>query len=196
MVTKAKIDLLDIDIQSIQETSPASEDNLQAPGTDKKTGWIGVLLRRLKKHKLIFIIGLSLFLFAVVGASVWLYFINEGKKETIIEEKETVKTPALAAGQAVMFDHFVVNIRDQKGEIRIVVCDVFVEMENPKVALAEDERVQIRRSIYTALQKKAIDNIFSVEVRNNIRVEIKTELERLIGEKTVKNIYITRFEVI
>lgn len=203
---KAKIDLLDIDAELKEGASPRGEDpgevvpdmDRQAPEADKKAGRMWEWLRRLKpgKRKLLWIIGMSLLLLGLAGGSVWFFYVDTEKRDALSTEKEDAATIQPPAEQSGLFDHFVVDVRDRKGGIRIVLCDLFVELENPQVALAEDERVKIRRVIHAVLKRTPIDSNLLVEGRNRIKIGIKEELDRLMGEKSVKNIYITRFEVI
>jgi flagellar basal body-associated protein FliL len=206
VVKKARIDLLDMAAELEDGVSPRDEDHgevapdmdRQDPDAGKKTGWMREWLRRLKpgKHKLLWIIGMSFILIALTGGWVWLFYVDVEKRDVLTKERADAATVLPPAEQTGLFDDFVVNVRDQKGDIRIVLCDLFVKLENPQVVLTEEERVKIREVIHAVLKRTSIDSNLLVEARNRIKIEIKEELDGLMGEKSAKNIYITRFEVI
>lgn len=117
------------------------------------------------------------------------------KKSAVIEE-ESLKKAIPAAGKMVLFNNFVVDARDKKGDMRIAFCDIVIELENPQAAGVEGERGDVRSVIHAVLKRKQVVDGLSSEGRGIIKIELINELNRLLGEKTVKNIYITHLEVI
>lgn len=203
MAKKAKIDLLDIQINEPDETS--SRDNVVPDALrdetrgDKKLAWIRAWIGRLVggRSKVPLILVVTVLSVAIAGGSIWVY-VGKGKKESVpvTTPADAGKTVTPAGERFVPFDHFVVDLRDNKGNIRIAFCDIAVELEQPRAAGAADERVDVRNVIYAVLKRRLIIDGQSPEGRELIKIELKNEINRLLGEKTVKNVYITRFEVI
>ena len=209
--------------QAVKEDQTANEDHV---AKEEQTGRIHVLMRLLKtaKRKYLLILVISVLVITVAGGSIWLFYGGERKKEpamrknesaikekepaiqgkesAIIEKKsavieeESLKKAIPAAGKMVLFNNFVVDARDKKGDMRIVFCDIAIELEKTQAAGVESERVDLRSVIHAVLKRKQVVDGLSPEGRNLIKIELINELNRLLGEKSVKNIYITRFEVI
>jgi flagellar FliL protein len=203
---KVKIDLLDIDIN--EENGASHRDRLgendvpdaledQAVHAER-TGLIYVLMRRLKtaklKHWLILVV--SVLVITVAGGSIWLLSGGERKKESAVKEGESLIKAIPAGEKMILFDNFVVDVRDKKGDMRIALYDIVIELAKPQAAGAEGERVDLRSAIHAVLKRKQVVDGLSPEGRNLIKIELINELDRLLGEKSVKNIYITHFEVI
>jgi flagellar basal body-associated protein FliL len=90
----------------------------------------------------------------------------------------------------------VVDQKDEKGNIRIVFCDVALELENHKTAGAiEGDRVDVRSVIYAVLKKEPAQEGLSPEGRGRLKEKLKNELNGLFGENRVKEVYFTRYEL-
>lgn len=206
MAKKAKIDLLEIDKNEENGAShrDGSQENAVPDARDdqavhaEQTGRIHVWMRLLKTAKLkyLLILVIAVFLIVVAGGSIWLFYDGERKKESAIKEGESLKKAIPAGEKMILFDNFVVDVRDKKGDMRIAFCDIAVELEHPRAAGAADEQVEVRNVIYAVLKRKQVLDGLSPEGRDLMKVELINELDRLLGEKAVKNVYITRFEVI
>lgn len=205
MAKKAKIDLLDIHANEENRASSRGEDlddrgldgRSDETRDDQKPAWIHAWISRLGagRLKILLVLIVTLLLVAIAGGSIWFYD-GKGKKESIPTEKDVQKTMIPAGERVVLFDHFVVDVRDKKGDIRIAFCDIAVELEHPRAAGTAGEQVEVRNVIYAVLKRKPIIEGLSPEAKELIKIELKSEINRLLGEKAVKNIYITRFEVI
>ncbi|MFH1081615.1 MAG: flagellar basal body-associated FliL family protein [Pseudomonadota bacterium] len=201
MAKKAKIDLLDV---GINEENRASSQNDSAMDTgndeardDKKPSWIHAWTSRLKagRQKILLILIVTVLFVAIAGGSMWLYHVR-GEKAPVSTQHDAQKTVNQTGERVALFDHFIVDVRDKKGNIRIALCDIAVELEHPRAAGAAGEQVEVRNVIYAVLKRETIVDRLLPEGRELIKIQLKNELDRLLGVKTVKNVYITRFEVI
>jgi flagellar FliL protein len=198
---KAKIDILDIHINKENRTPFGDEtaddsvlDSLaDGMGDDKKHRWISRL--GAGRSKILLILIVTILFVAIAGGAIWLYK-GKGNKESVPTQEDARKKVIPAGERVAVFDHFVVDVRDKKGDIRVAFCDIAVELEHPRATGNTGEQVELRNVIYSVLKRKPIVEGLSPEGRDLIKIELKNELNRLLGEKTVKNIYITRFEVI
>ena len=125
--------------------------------------------------------------------------IYEGRdaKGTVEQKNRTHSAiPAPADEKMVLLEGFVVDQKDDKGNVWIVFCDVALELEKHGTAKAVDSgRVDVRNVIYTLLKKETVKEGLSPEGRSHLKENMKKELNNLIGENQVKNVYFTRFEV-
>lgn len=201
MAKKAKLDILEITIDEKSEdklsddiTLEEKEDkvsNEKRAGADilsKVKGWV--------RKPLFWIMLISVVMLGLIaGIFIGLY---EGIDERgSVEQKKRAVTgiPAPAEGMA-LFEGFVIDQKDEKGNIWIVFCDVALELEKPRTAQAIDsDRVDVRNVIYILLKKETVKEGLSPEGRSHLKERLKNELNNLFGENLVKNIYFTRYEV-
>jgi len=201
MAKKAKLDILEITIDEKSEdklsddiTLEEKEDkvsNEKRAGADilsKVKGWV--------RKPLFWIMLISVVMLGLIaGIFIGLY---EGIDERgPVEQKKRAVTgiPAPAEGMA-LFEGFVIDQKDEKGNIWIVFCDVALELEKPRTAQAIDsDRVDVRNVIYILLKKETVKEGLSPEGRSHLKEKLKNELNNLFGENLVKNIYFTRYEV-
>lgn len=201
MAKKAKLDILEITIDEKSEdklsddiTLEEKEDkvsNEKRAGADilsKVKGWV--------RKPLFWIMLISVVMLGLIaGIFIGLY---EGIDERgPVEQKKRAVTgiPAPAEGMA-LFEGFVIDQKDEKGNIWIVFCDVALELEKPRTAQAIDsDRVDVRNVIYILLKKETVKEGLSPEGRSHLKERLKNELNNLFGENLVKNIYFTRYEV-
>jgi len=189
---KAQIDLLDIPAAEIHGASsgflevPEVGDEARA---DERTSRIRAWIRRLGsgRLKVLLILVATILLVSAAAGGIGVSAPPPG---------DTPKTVMPAPEKLALFDHFVVDIRDKKGDIRIAFCDVAVELEHPRVAGPAHDQVEVRQVIHAVLKKRLNVDGMSSEVKEALKIELKNELNRLLGEKAVKNIYMTRYEVI
>jgi flagellar basal body-associated protein FliL len=197
---KAQIDLLDIPAAEIHGASsgflevPEVGDEARA---DERTSRIRAWIRRLGSGRLkVLLILVATILLVSAAAGGIGYWAGTGRPLSATPPGDTPKTVMPAPEKLALFDHFVVDIRDKKGDIRIAFCDVAVELEHPRVAGPAHDQVEVRQVIHAVLKKRLNVDGMSSEVKEALKIELKNELNRLLGEKAVKNIYMTRYEVI
>jgi flagellar basal body-associated protein FliL len=205
MAKKAKLDILDINIKEESEeplqddirddiiSDNHSDEGEKEKKADRILAWIrGVWTGT---QKIWFILIGSGLLIVIAGVSIWFHY-GEEQKELPLPKQVVSKTTIPADNKFAQFDGFTIDLRDEKGNIRIAFCDIAVEMEKPQKAGAFGDPVNIRNVIYHVLKKKIATDGFSPEGRHRIKMELKSEMNRLLGENYIINIYFTRFEVI
>ena len=205
MAKKAKLDILDINTN--EENKVPDQDDIRddvvldlltdKAETEKKTDRILPWIRGLwpRNRKTWFILTGSVLLTAAAGISIWFYSCEE-KKEPVSLKQVVPKTAIPVDHKLALFGGFAIDLKDEKGNIRIAFCDIAVEMEKPQAAGAMVDRIDLRNVIYTVLKKKIAVDGPSPEGRHRIKTELKNEMNRLLGEKFIKDVYFTRFEVI
>jgi flagellar basal body-associated protein FliL len=107
---------------------------------------------------------------------------------------EKAKQAALAVPivQEAVFPDFSIDIKDARGQYRFLQCDITLEFQTG-VELTEDRKAEIRRVIYWAAQKKGPELIRVSDSGSRLKKEMHNDLRSLLGEDTLKEIYITRY---
>jgi flagellar basal body-associated protein FliL len=201
MAKKAKLDILEITIDENSEDKSSDEiilEDKDAKGSDEKHADVAILskLKGWVRKPLFWIMLVSVVMLGLI-AGIFIS-LNKGIEERgPVEQKKRSITaiPAPAEGM-VLFEGFVIDQKDEKGNIWIVFCDVALELEQHKIAKDVDSvRVDVRNIIYTILKKETVKEGLSLEGRTRLKERLKNELNSQFGDNLVKNIYFTRYEL-
>jgi len=130
-----------------------------------------------------------LLLSAVAGSFV---YFRHHEAERIAAGQQTAAVPAAQAVHAAAFPDFSIDVKDARGRYRFLQCDVTVEFHGA-VELTEDRKVEIRRAIYLAAKKKGPEWIGRPDSGSRFKKDVGEELQSVLGEGTLKNVYLTRF---
>lgn len=135
----------------------------------------------------IIIAGLIIFLIAM-GAS---YFLMKSLMTPLLPKEESEQKEVLT-GNLVEVGEFTTNIGDITGS-RFVKVEVFVEVTGKKGQETMQEFMPIiKDSILNILSSKTVADL-DVRNRENLKKEIKNELNSKLGNNTIKNVYFTSF---
>lgn len=135
----------------------------------------------------IIIAGLIIFLIAM-GAS---YFLMKSLMAPLLPKEESEQKEVLT-GNLVEVGEFTTNIGDITGS-RFVKVEVFVEVTGKKGQETMQEFMPIiKDSILNILSSKTVADL-DVRNRENLKKEIKNELNSKLGNNTIKNVYFTSF---
>jgi flagellar basal body-associated protein FliL len=206
MAKKAKIDLFDIDASGERQGVQREDVRADAILSDREgqvvkeeqTDQADVSNRRTiaARLKTPFIIFLSFAIIVASGGFFWWFNERELRKETGIKNDENFKSENPEGERMVPFNRFVVDVRDHKGDMRLALYDLVLELENPRATGVSGDRVDVRSAIHAVLRRKQIVDGLSPEGRALIRIELMQEVNRLLGGTVIKKIYIIGFEVI
>lgn len=121
-------------------------------------------------------------------------FLHHRQKEAAQVAAEETRQAALAVPvvQEAVFPDFSIDIKDARGQYRFLQCDITLEFQ-AGVELTEERKSEIRRVIYGAAQKKGLDLIRVSDSGSRFKKAMHDDLRILLGEDTVKEIYITRY---
>ncbi|HQE24156.1 MAG TPA: flagellar basal body-associated FliL family protein [Syntrophomonadaceae bacterium] len=137
----------------------------------------------------IIIIGLVFFLVAMAGT----YFLISRMMAPLMPEKETQKQD-MATGNLVSIGEFTTNINDV-ASTRFLKFEVFVEVskEDKKSQEKINEAMPIiKDSILSIISSKTAADL-DVRNRDNLKAEIKDQLNKKIGADVIQNVYFTSF---
>jgi flagellar basal body-associated protein FliL len=201
MAKKAKLDILEITIDEKSEDKPSDEiilEEKEDKGPDEKRADAAILskLKGWVRKPLFWIMLISVVMLGLI-AGIFIS-LNKGIDEREpVEQKKLSVTEILAPAEGmVLFNGFIIDQKDEKGNIWIVFCDVALELDKAKMAKDIDsDRVDVRNVIYTLLQKETVKEGLSPEGRTRLKEKLKNELNNLFGDNLVKNIYFTSYEM-
>lgn len=137
----------------------------------------------------IIIIGLVFFLVAMAGT----YFLISRMMAPLMPEKETQKQD-MATGNLVSIGEFTTNINDV-ASTRFLKFEVYVEVskENKKSQEKITEAMPIiQDSILSIVSSKTVADL-DVRNRDNLKAELKEQLNKKIGADVIQNVYFTSF---
>ena len=197
MAKKAKLDILEISVD--EDIAAAPPDQLTAekevePGSagtsfsSKMRAWAG-------KPLFWIILSTVVLLGSISGIFIW---YNQGKdREAVVASKGQSTAESLSPGQekTAILEGFVIDQKDEKGNIRIVLCDIALELERAQVTGAISDRIDVRNVVYSVLKGKKTEEGLLPAGRDRLTTELLSEMKRLLGENTIKAVYFTRYEV-
>jgi flagellar basal body-associated protein FliL len=202
MAKKAKLDILDIapdepggEMQQEEATAEKGSDDgcsgeqIGGDFSSKVIGWVRKPLFR--------IILIAVAFLGLTAGILVSYYQSMDRGAPAIQKTQAVSvTPFPEVKPGVLFEGMVVDQKDEKGNIRIVFCDIALDLQNHKTAGAIDgDRVDVRIVIYDVLKKEPAREGLSQEGRGRLKEKLKNELNGLFGEDLVKSVYFTRYEV-
>lgn len=135
------------------------------------------------------IIGLVFFLVAMAGT----YFLISRMMAPLMPENQTQKQD-MATGNLVSIGEFTTNINDV-ASTRFLKFEVFVEVskEDKKSQEKINEAMPIiKDSILSIISSKTAADL-DVRNRDNLKAEIKEQLNKKIGAEVIQNVYFTSF---
>ncbi|NLB88604.1 MAG: flagellar basal body-associated FliL family protein, partial [Syntrophomonadaceae bacterium] len=122
-----------------------------------------------------------------MGAS---YFLMKSLMAPLLPKEETAKD--VLTGNLVEVGEFTTNIGDITGS-RFVKVEVYVEVTGKKGQETIQEFMPIiKDSILTILSSKTVADL-DVRNRDNLKQEIKDDLNAKLGNSTIQNVYFTNF---
>jgi flagellar basal body-associated protein FliL len=193
MVRKAKLDVLDV--AGDEEKGSATDDQKTEEGLSGK--------RRIYLRKpLLWISVISGTALALIAAvSLWIHTGYNTKapvsqKVEVASGNSTILKEQGVKEEMILFKDFIIDLKDRKDHIAVIFCDLAIEPEEARFATAIKKHTGTRNMIYSLLKTKKAAEFTSVDHRAALKTELKKDLNGLLGEEAVKNIYFSRLEVI
>jgi flagellar basal body-associated protein FliL len=181
MVRKVELDLL-------EETDIHGPEGLLEGEAGKREKWWR-LLRWLIRKK--FIVGSLLLAFSgIVGISLLIFPAGKDSGKNHGIEFTEVRS---INDNVENLDGFFVDLKDEQGHYRVLVCDIVIMM-NPDKKISGDKS-ELRKRAYNALKNKGTHVLTSSKAFSTIKKEIQDELNRLLGGG-IKEVYVTKFMVL
>jgi flagellar basal body-associated protein FliL len=202
MVNKAKIDILEIDPDEPDgetgQDEASAEKGEENEFIGEKTGrdYPAKAIEWVRKPLFWIILMSVVCLGSVAGILIGFYQSMDGDVSTVQKKQAVSEISSPEAKRSAIFEGIVVDQKDEHGNIRIVFCDVAIELENREMASAVDgNRIDVRSVIHTVLKKEEAKEGLSPEGRGRLKEKLKNELNGLFGENLVKGVYFMSYEL-
>jgi flagellar basal body-associated protein FliL len=142
-----------------------------------------------RRHRVRAYSACGIVLILVVVVSVGLY-LRGSRPDT---DREKGAAPPTAALQSVFpFENFTIDLKDPKGQYKLLICDVVVELNRPDL-MTEEKKAVIRKTIYETARKKSLDLLSSSQAHRVFKRQISSELNSLMGQEVIRDVYVTKF---
>ncbi len=190
MPKKVSLDELDIEEPSLSEEEKLSDDTAKQRGFFKK-------ISRLRFFVIVSAATL-LFLSAAVG---WWFFVKGTPKQVKTEaaSQKTAETPAPGALGKVYYANLTdlfVPLDQVNGERKVLLFDIACEIDPHSSENFRKNARFIRIAVYKTVKMTGKDFFVKKDAGNILRQRIKTDINALLGEEIVKDIFFTRFIVL
>jgi flagellar basal body-associated protein FliL len=129
------------------------------------------------------------------GTGTVLHLRSQEQARLAAEVKKQAAAAAVVPARDVAFTDFSIDLKDDGGRYRFLQCDITLEFLSP-MDLTEDRKVEIRKVIYLSAKKKGRELIRVADSSDRFKKEMRVELQDLLGEEVLKDIYITRYLLI
>lgn len=152
------------------------------------------------KLKLIIIALVVLGVLGGGGFAAWKFFLQpkaaeETAENATAEGAEEHKAEAETGGQLVTLDSFVVNLSDPMGR-RYLKTTLDVEVANAAVAAELTAAMpKVKDTLLLLLSSKSFADISSMDKKIELKNDIVSRLNQIIGKNKVRNVYFTEFVV-
>ncbi|MBZ0156342.1 MAG: flagellar basal body-associated FliL family protein [Alphaproteobacteria bacterium] len=125
------------------------------------------------------------------GAGAFFFFTKSGGEKA--QKKESAEEAKKEDGVMVALDPFVVNLSDNNGN-RFLKVTMQLEVAGPALMeKAKNKNPQIRDAIITLLTSKTSDLLMSPEGKLQLKDEVNIMANQILGNNSVKNVYLTDF---
>lgn len=205
MVEKAKLDILE-NLPDIEIADAEIQTEMQAepfPLSGRK--WA------LNKLFLLVVPALVAVLVVITGV-LWFYLartdtamtrLKSGTPAAMIENKESIKAEKISKQTAsepvktnkAYFAGFIIDLKDKTGKSKILMCDVAVNVSEGGNAAELETRTDIRSLIYQAATGKNAGVLRSLEERKKLKNELLRELNKMLGDGIIKDVYFTNYVI-
>jgi flagellar basal body-associated protein FliL len=205
---KAKLDIL--------ENIPEIDTTGVMEGTDEVSEIPPMAGKQWASNKLILLVSTLVLAVLVIAGGVWFYFMksaslmhkekivnadgdNFGKESKVIGDATEIGNtapPAVPLSDKVTtiyFKDFIIDLRDTGGRSKILVCEVAIEISENQNAAQLVNNKDVRRIIYLSAKGKSAVALRSLEERKRLKNEMTTELEKMLGEGVIKNLYFINY---
>ena len=211
---KAKLDILENipDIEIAGEIIEIEEVFKISPISGKQ--WAG--------NKLILLISILVLVILGIAGGVWFYLTKstflKHKEKIVISEVDNFGRQSEDAGKTadsaaesgntslpiappadkvitIYYKDFIIDLKDTSGKSKILVCDVAIDViENENAAQLVNNK-DVRKIIYRTAKGKSAIALKSLEERKRLKNEMAKELEKMLGEGVIKNVYFINYVI-
>lgn len=118
--------------------------------------------------------------------------ITKVSRSDAAAKQEHAKEAKKEAGKFIQLDAFTVNLASGGNYLQAAVAFEIEENEELEKEL-EDRKPQVNDTIITILSSKTIDDVSTVDGRQNLKAEIKKAVDSLLSYGKIERVYFTSF---
>jgi flagellar basal body-associated protein FliL len=185
MANKVKLDILDF------EETIVTRADLTEVDKGKKTGLFKWLAFRWYLPSFIVIASLL-----SVGVFSYRWAGTEKTAKPRGLEKAVKSAPPSHKVNTAFLNDFLIALNDDKGNNRVLACDVAVELDARNYPEFLSNVAEARKIIYKTVEKKSLTTLLKPESKGLMKNEINAGLATLFGKNAVKTVYLTKFVVL
>ncbi len=143
-------------------------------------------------------VGIPLIVLSLFIAAGVLYRGVARQEEVAPAVKKAVQPspPLPARVPAAQANDFTITLRDERGNDRVLICDLAFELNANQEAKFPANILEVRRIIYEILGKKAAPFLTDPEARRGLKEEIIAELSSMLGKGVIRTVYFTKYIII
>jgi len=143
-----------------------------------------------KKGKGLIIIIIVVIAVLAGGGGAFFFFSKSAGDKGQKKGKEDIKKDESVM---LVLDPFVVNLNDP-GATKFLKVSMQIELSGPAILeIAKGKTPQIRDAVINLLTSKTSDSLMSPEGKLQLKDEINLMANQILGNNTVKNVYLTEF---
>ena len=95
--------------------------------------------------------------------------------------------------QRVYLKDFIIDLKDAQGNNYVLMCDVAFDVGRKIKSDQLENNAGLRDIIYKTAQSRSVVALRSVEERKKMKKELVSELEKILGEGSVRNVYFLNY---
>jgi flagellar basal body-associated protein FliL len=118
---------------------------------------------------------------------------TENKENPVLPSNRVIAEPEKA--NIVYCKDFIIDLKDKNGRSKILLFDLAFDLNEEKIAAELESRKDVRSIIYLAAKGRSAVALRSVEERKKLKTELSQELNKILGEGSVKNVYFTNYVI-
>lgn len=180
MVSKVELDVLEETDTPIAE-GPTDENEPAKKG--RLQGFFAWMTR--KK-----IIGAAILFGVSCIVGIFLLVFTAGEKPRV--DLDTLHTDVKSLRVIENLDSFIIDLSDEHGHYRVLVCDIAIEVD-PGKGIGEN-KAEVRKKTYNALKSKSAF-VLKTAGYNSMKKEMRDELNRILGGG-IREVYFTKFVIL
>ncbi len=121
---------------------------------------------------------------------------NASKTTGSPTESNNTGAPIISSAGKVItihFKDFIIDLKDTSGKSKILICDVAIDISDNRNVADLVNNKDVREIIYRTARGKSAVALRSLEERKRLKNEMARELDKMLGEGIVKNVYFTNY---
>lgn len=111
-------------------------------------------------------------------------------------KKQNITAPSLNGSEKtniLYLKDFMIDLKDPNGNNRVLMCDIVFDIGGEQKQNQLENITVLRNIIYRTAQSRSAVALRSVEERKKMKKELALELEKMLGDGSVKNVYFMNY---